>query len=53
MALVRAAFKGAMEVSSDGGVTQLRVLADSYHMICIDNEREDVAQYVRDFLLAQ
>ncbi|TCG04443.1 hypothetical protein BZM27_40835 [Paraburkholderia steynii] len=29
---------------------RLAVLADSYHMICIDNEREDVARQVTAFL---
>jgi carboxylesterase len=29
---------------------QLRILTDSYHMICIDNEREHVAGHVKEFL---
>ncbi|WP_343547999.1 alpha/beta fold hydrolase [Ralstonia sp.] len=31
---------------------RLAALSDSYHMICIDNEREDVASQVTDFLRA-
>ncbi|MBN3810625.1 alpha/beta fold hydrolase [Paraburkholderia sp. Ac-20347] len=29
---------------------QLRILSDSYHMICIDNERDHVAGHVQEFL---
>ncbi|TDG11097.1 alpha/beta fold hydrolase [Paraburkholderia guartelaensis] len=29
---------------------QLRILSDSYHMICIDNERDHVAGHVKAFL---
>lgn len=31
---------------------RLKVLTDSFHMICIDNENEDVAQHVVSFLQA-
>ncbi|MFB9125002.1 alpha/beta fold hydrolase [Paraburkholderia dipogonis] len=34
----------------DNGKARLAVLGDSYHMICIDNEREDVARQVTAFL---
>ncbi len=41
-------------VNGDQGKPKARlaVLSDSYHMICIDNEREEVAQQVTQFLAA-